>query len=319
MFCYTDSENPQGPPPTLADQTESIDSKKSKLDKLSDRAKLGSIITQSLKLGESLSDRMAVQLLVERLRRIPEGEGWIIDGFPTTYDQVKLLENALSGYEEEHIKDFDPLLAPNPRPPPPPEQYKSIIDLVLLFHVNNDMVIRRAAGRSCKKQNKKHSFSNRFRFLDAPLANREYHEQYNPPPAGSSTGFNGQEQVFPTKDAANDMEQLQHRISQFQESYPRIEKFYNEYSKVVVVDEVNEDLPLDEEQLYHEFSRSIETYVDEEQAKIRQAEEEKQREENERLERERQEEEAKRKAEEEEQQAKEAAEAVRTKNECLNC
>ena len=115
------------------------------------------------------------------------------------------------------------------------------------------------------------------------------------------------------------MEQLQHRISQFQESYPRIEKFYNEYSKVVVVDEVNEDLPLDEEQLYHEFSRSIETYVDEEQAKIRQAEEEKQREENERLERERQEEEAKRKAEEEEQQAKEAAEAVRTKNKCLNC
>ena len=117
---------------------------------LTDRAKLGSIILQSIKLGESLSDRMAVQLIVERLRRIPEGEGWIIDGFPTTYDQVKLLENALAGYEEERAKDFDPLLAPNPRPPPPPEPYKSIIDLVILFQVTNEMVIRRAAGRSCK-------------------------------------------------------------------------------------------------------------------------------------------------------------------------
>lgn len=157
-------------------------------------------------------------------------------------------------------------------------------------------------------------------FLDAPLANREFHEQYNPPPAGSSTGFNGQEQVFPTKDTANDMEQLQHRISQFQESYPRIEKFYNQYSKVVVVDEINQDSALDEEQLYHEFSRSVETYVDEEQAKIRQAEEEKQRQENERLEKERQEEEAKRKTEEEAQQAREAAEAVRRKQiaRCMN-
>lgn len=82
--------------------------------------------------------------------RIPEGEGWIIDGFPTNYDQLKILENALSGYEEEKTKEFDPLLAPNPRPPPPPEPFKSIIDLVILFHVTNDTVIRRAAGRTCK-------------------------------------------------------------------------------------------------------------------------------------------------------------------------
>jgi hypothetical protein len=118
-----------------------------------------------MKLGESLSDRMAVQLIVERLRRIPEGEGWIIDGFPTTYDQVKLLENTLSGYEEEYVKDFDPLLAPNPRPPPPPEPYKSIIDLVVLFHVSNDMVIRRAAGRSCKNYRIKYSFLYKQKFF----------------------------------------------------------------------------------------------------------------------------------------------------------
>jgi hypothetical protein len=164
-----------------------------------------------------------------------------------------------------------------------------------------------------KKTSRKSPFDKNIFFNDilvAPLANREYHEQFNPPPPGAATGFNGQEQVFPTKDTANDMEQLQHRITQFQESYPRIEKFYTQYSKVVVVDETNPDSSLDEEQLYHELSRVIETYVDEEQAKIRQAEE-KQREEDERLAKEQEEQEAKRQAEEEAAKAQEAAEAVR--------
>lgn len=227
-------------------------------------------------------------------RRLPEGEGWIIDGFPITYDQVKLLENALAGYEEEQSKGFDPLLAPNPRPPPPPSPYKSIIDLVVLFHVTNDSVIRRAAGRSF-----------------APLANREFHEQYNPPPTGAATGFNSQEQVFPTKDAANDMEQLQHRITQFQDSYPRIEKFYSQYSKVVVLDETStSDRPLNEEELFHEFNRTIENHLDEEQNKVQQAEEQRQREENERLAKERQEQEAKQRAEEEEARLREEAAQV---------
>ncbi|CAF4306485.1 unnamed protein product, partial [Adineta steineri] len=263
-------EYPPAPAPTLDNLTDTTNTEvsnntKNKMDKLSDRAKLGSIIHQSIKLGESLSDRMAVELIVERLRRIPDGEGWIIDGFPTTYDQLKLLENALANYEEEQPEGFNPLLAPNPRPPPPTDPYKSIIDLVVLFHVSNEIVIRRAAGRSF-----------------APLANQEFHEQYNPPPGGSATGFNGQEQVFPTKDAANDMEQLQHRITQFQESYPRIEKFYSQKSKVAVVDETKADTPLDEEQLYHEFSRAIETHINEEEDKIRKAEEDKQRAEQER-------------------------------------
>jgi len=245
-------------------------------------------------------------------RRIPEGEGWIIDGFPMTYDQLKLLEHALSGYEEEHPKEFDPLLAPNPRPPPPPKEFKSIVDLVVLFHVTNEIVIRRAAGRSCKsKSNRFISINVFYRILVAPLANREFHEQYNPPPAGSATGFNGQEQVFPTKDAANDMEQLQHRITQFQDAYPRIEKFYSQYSKVAVVNETISDTLLDEEQLYHEFSRAIETHIDEEQAKMRQAEEDRERAEYERLVKEQEEQEAKRKAEEDNAaKAQQAAEAV---------
>lgn len=225
---------------------------------------------------------------------------------------MKLLENALAGYEDEQPKGFDPLLAPNPRPPPPAKPYKSIIDLVVLLHVTNDTVIRRAAGRSCNlnEKNKKKKTTVLLSILVAPLANREFHEQFNPPPTGAATGFNGQEQVFPTKDAANDMEQLQHRITQFQEFYPKIEKFYSEFSKVVVLDETSNDQPLNEEQLFHEFERTIENHVVEEEEKVRRAEEERQRAEDERIAKEQEEIEAKKRAEEEAARAQEEAAAV---------
>ena len=68
---YTD--HPLAPAPTMTNLTDStltepLHRKPTRLDKLSDRAKLGSIIVHSMKLGEALSDRMAVQLIVERLR-----------------------------------------------------------------------------------------------------------------------------------------------------------------------------------------------------------------------------------------------------------
>ena len=33
------------------------------------------------------------------LRNLGEGNGWITDGFPTTYDQAKLLEIHLTGFD----------------------------------------------------------------------------------------------------------------------------------------------------------------------------------------------------------------------------
>ena len=147
-------------------------------------------------------------------------------------------------------------------------------------------------------------------FSVAPLANEEYHEEFHRPPVGAATGFNGQEQVFATKDAANDMEQLQHRITLFQDAYPRIEKFYVQHSKVIVVDESSSNRTLNEDELYHEFSLTVETHVDHEQAKLREVEKERQRREDERAAQEEEEKEAKRLAEEKEIQAREDAAQV---------
>ena len=47
-----------------------------------------------------IEDQIVVDILTEKIRRIPEGTGWILDGFPQNYPQAKLLEKALSGYAE---------------------------------------------------------------------------------------------------------------------------------------------------------------------------------------------------------------------------
>ena len=91
-------------------------------------------------------------------RRIPEGTGWILDSFPTTYSQAKLFEKALSGFDmnkKESIqksggKGKKSTLAPDPRPPPQPIDPISGIDIVVLFDCPDDICLKRSAGRTCK-------------------------------------------------------------------------------------------------------------------------------------------------------------------------
>ncbi len=95
-------------------------------------------------------------------RRLPDGTGWILDGFPTTYAQAKLLEKALTGVDtptpepsQIHLKPGRRAgkrsqLAPDPNPPPPPPDPKSAIDVVILFDLPDEVALRRSAGRTCE-------------------------------------------------------------------------------------------------------------------------------------------------------------------------
>ena len=91
-------------------------------------------------------------------RRIPEGTGWVIDGYPQNYNQAKLLEKALSGYDanaKENLKQAaksktrKSSLVPDPRPPPPPSEPASGIDVVILFDIDDELCLKRASGRTC--------------------------------------------------------------------------------------------------------------------------------------------------------------------------
>ena len=92
-------------------------------------------------------------------RRVPEGTGWVLDGFPTNFTQARMLEKALSGYDgslatektKENLEKKSKkksTLAPDPRPQPPPAEPGSGIDVVVLFDVNNELCLKRSAGRT---------------------------------------------------------------------------------------------------------------------------------------------------------------------------
>ena len=77
-----------------------------------------------------------------------------MDGFPTTITQAKLLEKALTGYDANakpaKEKQKKSRLAPDPQPPKEPPPPVSGIDVVVLFDLDDELAMRRAAGRTCK-------------------------------------------------------------------------------------------------------------------------------------------------------------------------
>ena len=84
----------------------------------------------------------------------------MLDGFPCTYAQAKLLEKAMSGFEaagREPTKSTLKVkgskksqLAPDPRPSQPPPEPSSGINVVVVFDLSNDLCLKRSAGRSCE-------------------------------------------------------------------------------------------------------------------------------------------------------------------------
>jgi hypothetical protein len=116
--------------------------------------RLGEIALASLNNGEPIRDEIVVHIIIEQIKRLPKEKGWIIDGFPLTYNQAKVLEKALSGYDDDKPFPVRPkkesILAPNPKPDAPAPKHTSAIDIVLNLDVSNENVLKRSAGRFCK-------------------------------------------------------------------------------------------------------------------------------------------------------------------------
>ena len=115
---------------------------------------LGEIAMNSLNQGEPVKDDIIVHILCETIRNLPQNKGWIIDGFPYTHAQAKLLEKALTGYDEDHPVAVRPkresVLAANPKVEQKKVEHKSSIDLVLYLDIPNEIVLKRSVGRYCK-------------------------------------------------------------------------------------------------------------------------------------------------------------------------
>lgn len=186
-------------------------------------SKLGELAFNSLNAGEPVKDEIIVHILCETIQTLPQDKGWIIDGFPHTLVQTKLLEKALTGYDDDHpvaVKPKrEPILAPNPKPEEKAADHKSAIDLIVHLDINNESVLKRSVGRYC-----------------GSISQNLYHLQFKQPPEGSHTGINKIETIDHEKDPSNDMEQIQHRITLFEDNWSLIKSFYEKYSSVCSLD-----------------------------------------------------------------------------------
>ncbi|GFO03102.1 sperm flagellar protein 2, partial [Plakobranchus ocellatus] len=209
------------------------------------RARNGAKAIKFLKKGRPVDDQIVVDIIVDAIRQIPEGTGWILDGYPQNYNQAKMLEKALSGYDpnapstakrEPKAKQRKSSLVPDPRPPPPPPEPPSGIDVVILFDVRDELSLKRAAGRTEQIQ-----------------AEKTFHEEFNPPPEGSATGVGKIEKVQPVSDPAYDQEQIQTRITGFHDQWPKLEKWFLKFGTLKTV-----DASLEKESVYLETEKILE-------------------------------------------------------------
>uniref|UniRef100_A0A452U9J2 Sperm flagellar 2 n=1 Tax=Ursus maritimus TaxID=29073 RepID=A0A452U9J2_URSMA len=115
------------------------------------RARLGAKSEKLLKKGKSISDMLLVNILVNAINEIPVDQGWVLDGFPMTLNQAKLLEEALTGCSREVLeleakKAQISTLAIGPTAskevPPPP----SALDFVILLDISDNSSLDRMNG-----------------------------------------------------------------------------------------------------------------------------------------------------------------------------
>ena len=135
-------------------------------------ASLGKRAKESAGNGAAVEDDVIVKLIINSIKKLPSGRGWILDSFPQTATQAALLERALTGYS-------DPVDPPPPPPPsilapaPPPSSSAASKDpppssgalIYVNLSVADDIALKRGRGR----------------MLD-PTTGTIYHVDFDPPP-----------------------------------------------------------------------------------------------------------------------------------------
>uniref|UniRef100_A0A670IYP8 Sperm flagellar 2 n=1 Tax=Podarcis muralis TaxID=64176 RepID=A0A670IYP8_PODMU len=173
-----------------------------KIPQLSVRAQLGAAAESLLKKGKSIPDELLVGIMVEAISRLPPESGWILDGFPMTLNQAKLLEKALTRRDpdqtEAMAKNFKPVLVPDPSALKEPPVHPPALDFAMLLEVSDDTVLNRVA-----------------------FVKREGDQV-------SEVQFHDAEKDDSVRS------QMQHRIIGFLETWPKLENWYSEQQNILI-------------------------------------------------------------------------------------
>ncbi|XP_056275444.1 LOW QUALITY PROTEIN: sperm flagellar protein 2-like [Pseudoliparis swirei] len=212
-----DSELPlsssTSPKPDLDTQEESRDGNVRR----STRAMQGEAAEKVLMEGNAIPNELLVDIMLEAIRQVPAQSGWILDGFPVDMAQAYLLEKGLGGSvdEADGVVSGRTELAADPHPPKPAPTPPPALDLVLLLDVPDECVIRR------------------------PFSRPETDTAAAAAAAASASSH-------PT-DTSLYLAQIPHRITAFQDTWPKLEEWFGKRQNILV----RVDADVDEEQLGH--------------------------------------------------------------------
>ena len=154
-------------------------------------SKIGLELKAVMDGGNLVSDDIVVGIVEERIFQNDCAAGYMLDGFPRNKVQAKKLDAMLAGQNQQ-------------------------IDIVLRLQVDDDIVVRRIAGR-------------RFHVKSG----RSYHVEFNPPQIAGKDDLTGE----PLTQRADDNEVIvQSRLNIYREQTEPLVKYYKEKGILVSIE-----------------------------------------------------------------------------------
>ncbi|XP_033476469.2 sperm flagellar protein 2 [Epinephelus lanceolatus] len=212
-----DNEQPVTSSTSLKPDRDTQEESKDSNIRLSTQALQGAAAEKELRKGNAIPNELLVEIIVEAIRQIPAQSGWILDGFPADITQAHLLEKALGGSVDEGNSAVSSRmnLAADPNPPRPPTPPPPVLDVALLLDIPDECVVRRP-------------------FSQTDIDN-----------AAATTSHPTDRNVY--------VAQIPHRITAFQDTWSKLEKWYGGKQNILV----RVDADVDEEELYKRVESAL--------------------------------------------------------------
>ncbi|KAJ8262653.1 hypothetical protein COCON_G00151100 [Conger conger] len=224
------------------DTERKVSAKQDIKSKLSVRAQYGAVVEKILRKGQAIPDELQVDIVVEGIRQVPSESGWILDGFPVDLTQAKLLEKALRGSgpdkPDRRRGRRRASLAVNPNPPRELPAPRPILDLVLLLDLSDSVVLDRAGQQACMHNRIAFCHMSRHQWSDSAVCADELDTRAEQDSA---------------VDQGLEKRQVQHRITAFHDTWPKLEKWLSGGQGVLV--KVNAEV--DEKALFKKVESTI--------------------------------------------------------------
>uniref|UniRef100_A0A672MF78 Calponin-homology (CH) domain-containing protein n=1 Tax=Sinocyclocheilus grahami TaxID=75366 RepID=A0A672MF78_SINGR len=160
------------------------------------QAQRGAAVEQALRTGKAVPDQLLVDIIVDTIRNIPADSGWILDGFPVDINQAQMLEKALNRTEPDQAEaKTHSNSATDKNAPKDPPPPSPALDLVVLLDISDEQVLERAAHQA---------------------------------------DVDTQDPASLSDEKSLGRKQIQHRISGFHDTWPKLEKWFGDQQNILV-------------------------------------------------------------------------------------